>query len=590
MPQLVPLIAKPSMVNLNDAKLRSTLQPGTVLSAIVSTVNQFGVWVKIKDSVALRGFVHKSNCVDDRNVDFKNHYKPDDKVKVVVLGVNNDDGKITLGLKASLFTKLDKIKKAAGVVDVSEQFTTYLDSIKAVDSDDDDDDEDDNAMGDKPMTKLQEKQHKALEQTASHEQNVLSTLFSPLDTTTTKPVEKSTKKSTKKSAQMDNDDDDEEELIDFDINDDVMATRLNSTIGIKNANNKDSAERKIELLEHALVGLGDQSIMSSISTDQVYTVDQYEIQCAAQPNNAAVWISYMAFQLENNEIQKARDVCKKALKIITVTSLEQRWLIYSSLISIEILYGTVTSLEQSINLAVKEFEKIKVYAEIGRIAISSHKLPLSIEYYQKALRSSGLAQDAASNQTKPRTVLIQVQEIYISLISLLFAQQKRAEAQALLKQSMGQLPTQYTGLIVIKTILLEFQSDHGSVDTGRVMFQMFLKDNSKRVDVWTTWIQQEIKICKQLQQDINKNSTTAVSQAKKNQFKQQKTRIRELFDIFTTKSTNIYNITWKSLKPTQMKLIYSLAIDFENSPMCMGDSRSDVIKNRAQIYVEEVSA
>lgn len=343
-------------------------------------------------------------------------------------------------------------------------------------------------------------------------------------------------------------------------------------------------------MEHALAGIGDNSLLSTIQdTQSTGSVTEFELRCAAQPNNAAVWIGYMAFQLQNNEIQKARDICTQALKIIAVSSIDQRWMMYSSLLSIEILYGTVTSLEHSMSVALKEFEKVKVYSEVGRIAISSQKFPLAIDYYTKALRSTGLAQDAESNMNKSRQVLTNAQETYIALISLLFAQQKRTEAQALLKTAIKQLPAAYTSLVITKTILLEYQSDHGSIENGRVMFQMFLKDHPKRIDVWMTWLQQEIKLCKQMHKLVKDGANAATGNKNQTNFKQQKTRIRELFDIFTTKSANVYNITWSTLKPAQVKLIYSLAIDFENSPMCQGDSRTDTIKNRAQIYVEEVS-
>jgi hypothetical protein len=141
---------------------------------------------------------------------------------------------------------------------------------------------------------------------------------------------------------------------------------------------------------------------------------------------------------------------------------------------------------------------------------------------------------------------------------------------------------------MIKSILLEFQSDHGSAPQGRTLFQTFLKENPKRLDVWTTWIQHEIKLSKKQYQSLHINANSA-GQAAKNEFKQQKTRIRELFDIFTTKAVNQYNVTWNTFKAAQMKSIYALAIEFENSPMCANDSRSDTIKQRATIYVHEAS-
>lgn len=75
---------------------------GSKHKGVVTRVERYGVFVRL-DASDVTGMAHLSECSDSFVKNLTDHYDPGDRVKVLVLKVDNDQHRISLGLKASYF-------------------------------------------------------------------------------------------------------------------------------------------------------------------------------------------------------------------------------------------------------------------------------------------------------------------------------------------------------------------------------------------------------------------------------------------------------------------------------------------------------
>ncbi len=75
---------------------------GSKYKGVVTRVERYGVFVRL-DASDVTGMAHLSECSDSFVKNLADHYDPGDRVKVLVLKVDKDQHRISLGLKASYF-------------------------------------------------------------------------------------------------------------------------------------------------------------------------------------------------------------------------------------------------------------------------------------------------------------------------------------------------------------------------------------------------------------------------------------------------------------------------------------------------------
>ena len=90
------LIADGTLIKLED------LEEGSKVKGTVSRVERYGVFVKL-DNSDVSGLSHLSECSDKYVENLENMYDPGDRVKVLILKVDHELKRVSLGLKASYF-------------------------------------------------------------------------------------------------------------------------------------------------------------------------------------------------------------------------------------------------------------------------------------------------------------------------------------------------------------------------------------------------------------------------------------------------------------------------------------------------------
>lgn len=72
------------------------VKPGEILDAVVSNTTPFGVFVSVKN---LEGFIHLSELSWDRIETAENYFKPGEKIKAEVIGIDKDAKRVNLSVK-----------------------------------------------------------------------------------------------------------------------------------------------------------------------------------------------------------------------------------------------------------------------------------------------------------------------------------------------------------------------------------------------------------------------------------------------------------------------------------------------------------
>ena len=113
---------------------------------------------------------------------------------------------------------------------------------------------------------------------------------------------------------------------------------------------KDRHERARQKLEEARREEAKLSqIESSLNDpDRVpVTADDFDRMVLASPNSSILWLQYMAFHLENAEIEKARTVAQRALKVISFREEQEKFNVWIAWLNLEHMYGTTEGYEET---------------------------------------------------------------------------------------------------------------------------------------------------------------------------------------------------------------------------------------------------
>ena len=95
-------------------KILKKIKVGQELAGVVTGIMPFGLFVKVtlpKGKIAVEGLVHISEISWEKVDDPSKYYKQNDKVKVKVLAVDNNTGKLNLSIKQLLEDPWEKIEK-----------------------------------------------------------------------------------------------------------------------------------------------------------------------------------------------------------------------------------------------------------------------------------------------------------------------------------------------------------------------------------------------------------------------------------------------------------------------------------------------
>ncbi|KAK7468703.1 rRNA biogenesis protein rrp5 [Stygiomarasmius scandens] len=427
------------------------LTPGQVVDGIVKRIEEYGLFIQIEDS-KLSGLCHKSELSDNKDADASialRGFRENDRVKAVVLAVK--DRRISFSLKPSLLSgddkeedesddkddKDDNPSQALGVMDTSAANGSESEEEDEhggnVEVDEEESDDDDDAMAVDIDFQQQSQPSTSTVKTVTHPSGGPLKLDSGFQW-----FGPSTSVDADSASDISEDTDDEAP-----------------------AKKKKKKRKEIE-----------KDLTADMHTKAPESNADFERLLLGSPNSSYLWIQYMSFQLQLSEIDKAREIGRRALQTINFREEQEKLNVWTALINLENVYGTDDTLDKVFKEASRANDSKTIHLRLASILDQSDKHQKAEEQYKKTCKKFG----------------------YSSKVWTLFAEHylrrgEIEESRKLLSRSLQSLEKRKHLKTISKFAQLEYKL--GEPERGKTLFEGIVDSHPKRWDLWSVYIDME---------------------------------------------------------------------------------------------------
>ena len=310
------------------------LEVGQTVTGKVRNIQDFGVFIVVDGSENVSGLCHRSELSDQKGADPRKLYNEGDAVQAKILKIEPANRRISFGLKASYFST-DDSDDSENLEDGDEDFSGFSRSEDPEDSGDDGVviDGVSKSGGGLPSDGVESEGVKSSSTQGLQglKSNISQGLTAGFDWT-----------GTTLAAANDSD---------------VQSDTDNQT-----SQPKKKRKRKAEI---RVDRTGDLDVHGPRS------VADFERLLLGQPNSSVLWLSYMAFQLELNETEEARQIAERALKTINIQEQEEKLNVWVALLNLENTYGSEESLEEVFQRACQYNDSEDIHERLISIHIQT---------------------------------------------------------------------------------------------------------------------------------------------------------------------------------------------------------------------------
>ncbi|RYP80067.1 hypothetical protein DL769_002641 [Monosporascus sp. CRB-8-3] len=440
----IQMSLKPSVVDKSYVPLITypDLREGQIVTGTVRKVEEFGAFILIDGSANVSGLCHRSEMAEKPVDDARKLLNEGDAVKAIILKLDQQKKRINFGLKPSYFEDHDDTDMS--VDDDEDAGATLLDGDEDIsEAEEDDDDEDmEDAGGVIRIT------------------------------------------GTDNSTEDDSDDQDEDiemanaaagggEGLDaggFDWSADALdnADATDGEAGENASASRDKKKRRKPQIEEDKSG--------DLDAFGPKTAVDYERLLNRQPNSSALWIQYMAHQMQVSELAKAREVAERAINTINSTEETEKLNVWIAYLNLEVRFGNEDTVQDVFKRACQVNDQQEVYQRFATIYIQEGKADKADELLQTLCKKFG------ANSV----------DVWYNYAHWLHSVQNQPErARALLPRATQALPSQARLALMTKFAALEFTSAHPNPELGRTMFEGLLATFPKRFDLWNQLLDHE---------------------------------------------------------------------------------------------------
>ena len=323
------------------------VKAGQIITGKVRKVEDFGVFVVIDHSANVSGLCHRSKMADRRVADVRKLYSEGDVVKAKVLSVDPDNRRISFGLKASYF------KGGTNQADNSDEDPEEMEGILLSGTDTDNDDieseEEDIDLNDV----------KDIDAGASEEDSQPGGVnFVQGD------FEDDSYVQTKAEPQG---------LSGGGFDWTGGMADLDDT-GIKSDTDGEAVQPKKKRRRNAEIQV-DRT--GDLDANGPQSVADFERLLLGQPDSSILWLSYMAFQLQLSEVEKAREIAERALRTINIREDSEKLNVWVALLNLENTYGSDDSVDEVFKRACQYNDVQDIHERLTSIYIQSGKNDVS---------------------------------------------------------------------------------------------------------------------------------------------------------------------------------------------------------------------
>ncbi|KAL4002483.1 S1 RNA binding domain family protein [Acanthocheilonema viteae] len=196
---------------------------------------------------------------------------------------------------------------------------------------------------------------------------------------------------------------------------------------------------------------------------------------AGTPNSSILWIRYITFFLERNDVEKARAVAERALSVINFREEDEIFNVWTAYLNLEGNFGTSESLKAVFDNAIKNTDSLKMYKQMVKIYQNLGKIQETDDLLDDILK-------------RFRHDDLDVWFIYGQHL----LETKRSDAaRNLMKKAINCLARKHHVTILSRFAQLEFK--FGDIEQSKTIFENILNSYPKKTDVWTVYIDLLIK-------------------------------------------------------------------------------------------------
>ncbi|KAI0883423.1 nucleic acid-binding protein [Annulohypoxylon maeteangense] len=415
----------------------SDLSEGQIVTGTVRKVEDFGAFIVIENSANVSGLCHRSEMAEKSVEDARKLFSEGDVVKAIILKLDKQKKRINFGLKPSYFE---------GDMDVDDSDEDDDAGVTLLSDDDDDEADDDDEMEDAGVSIIL----KGAENDSDESSDDEDTEMIDRDTDEVAPLEVGGFDWSAGAL-------DKTDAADEDTDNDASASQKKKK--------KKRSKPQIEV---------DKS--GDLDAFGPRTAVDYEQLLNRQPNSSALWIEYMAHQMQVSEPAKAREVAERAVSTISSTEETEKLNAWIAYLNLEVRFGNDDSVEEVFKRACQVNDQQEVHQRLASIYIQEDKTSKADDLFQTLVKKFGASSP----------------EVWYNYAHWLHSIRNQPErARALLPRATQALPNHARFALMTKFAALEFVSTHPNPELGRTMFEGLLSTFPKRIDLWNQLLDHE---------------------------------------------------------------------------------------------------
>ncbi|CAE7126961.1 unnamed protein product [Rhizoctonia solani] len=423
----------------------SDFQVGQKVEGRVKSVKDFGIFVEIAGT-KISGLCHKSEVRPYymRCGRLTESFREDDPVKAVILSIDTKTRKISFGIKPSYFDEEDfAMKDASDGEDGSED---GRDEAGVEEEDEEGSEEEGSEEGSESEDPDEDLTDMMAEVTLPEETIVAPKVTTLSNSAPTLSLSGGFSWSGQKEDRGD------------DLGDSDSADS-----GDEDGTKKSKKKKKREILK---------DLTADLHTKVPESTADFERVVLGSPNSSYLWIQYMSFQLQLSEVDKAREIGRRALQTISYREEQEKLNVWIALLNLENQFGTEESLEALFKDAARHNDSKTIHLRMATIFDESEKTQKAEEQYARTAKKF-------SQSSKAWTLF---GEHYLRAGKL-------EESRKLLARSLLSLP-QRKHLKTISTFArMEYKL--GDPERGKTIFEGIVESHPKRNDLWSMYIDME---------------------------------------------------------------------------------------------------
>ncbi|CDU23309.1 related to RRP5-processing of pre-ribosomal RNA [Sporisorium scitamineum] len=447
------------------AKRLSDFKVGDKVKGFVKNVIDFGVFVQI-EGTNVSGLAHMNELSDGRADEALKAFRVGDKVRAIVLRINEEKKRISFGLKPSYFDAADFEDSSDEEADGEEEdedeemedADADADAAASDEEDDEDEDEesDDDDEGD--FVEMDEDSDVEDENASKSKKSAIPSLalsggFSW-------------------SAGANDDSDSDNGLSSSDESDSGSDSDSDSAAA---AAAKKAAQCKEKAKSKSRKSTLEEDLTADLASKAPESATDFERLLLGSPNSSFLWIQFMSFSLQLSDVDKAREIARRALKVINYREEQERMNVWIALLNLENTYGSDETLDATFREAVQANDGFTMYLKMINILETSEKTEAAEELLVKA---------KAKYSTQG--------EFWIEWARYFLRTGQADAARALLPRAMQALDKRQHTQTITAFAINEFKL--GDAERGRTIFEGLVDSYPKRLDLWWQYLDQESRL------------------------------------------------------------------------------------------------